>query len=70
LFYAVGRTRLSEDFFYAQDEHVAFGQVLGAALVVGVNEEEPLAAADDGAGTDPADQLNSIRPGRIAGSQL
>jgi hypothetical protein len=43
-------------------------QFLGAGLVIGVNREEPLAAADD-AGTDSADLSNSVGSGRIANIQ-
>ena len=55
--------RLSEDLFYAQDELVACGQVLGADLVVCVNIEEAFAAIHDGAGTDSADLLAGVGQG-------
>ena len=41
--YTVERTRRSEHFLYPQDELVAFRQVLGSDLMVGVDIEKPLA---------------------------
>src|SRR5271168_2689409 len=55
-----GTGRLSEDFFYAQDELVTFAHVLSADLVVGIDEEEPFAVIHDGAGTDSADLLAGV----------
>lgn len=65
--------RISEDLFYAQDELVAFAQVLGADLVVGVNKEEPFAAIHDRAGTDSTDLLARVGKGdavRVSVSDL
>ena len=61
--HAVGRTWLSEDLFHAQDEFVAFGQVLSADVVVSVNKVEPFAAIHDGARTDSADLLTGVGHG-------